>query len=409
MTLDDYLSGNRSLRRLMAGPLKEGIGLYADRLRRDGYGGDHAYRALSILTRFAQWLSDNCLDIRDIDERRVQLFMQKTPLRGGDRKALCRLIDVLRDAGIIPLATPPVQTPREQILDGFRQYLQRRIGLNANSSENNIRLVHRMLDELLVNGPGDLHNLAARDVTRYVERHVDDHSPGTAKRFCSSLRSFLRYIFVEELVDIDLSGCIPSIRRYSQTNLPTYLSSQQVEQVLQNCDRTTTVGKRNYAVLMLLARLGLRSKEIVSLTLDDIDWKAAHFLVNGKGQCRAIMPLPYDVGEALSAYLANGRPASDCREVFLRARAPYRGLSNGSAISEVARKAIEHAGINHLGHRGAHVFRHSLATGLLQSGVTLTQIGQVLRHKHHDTTRIYAKVDLASLRTISVPWPECGQ
>lgn len=413
MTLEDYLNSSRLLRRLMASPLKDGIELYVDRLRRDGYGWIHTRSALHILTRFTRWLSDRRLSIHDIDEHRVQQFLrayaQRTPLRGGDRSALHRLISTLRDAGIIGPALLAVPTPHEQILEGFRQYLEQRRGLSATSAESYLWFMRRILRGLPVTGSDDLRYLTHRDVVGYIEQHAGDGSAATAKILCSRFRSFLRYIFMEGLADTDLSACIPSIRRYSLTGLPTYLSAQQVEQVLRSCNRTTAVGKRDYAALMMLARLGLRAKEVATLTLDDIDWRTGQFLIKGKGRRRAMMPLPPDVGEALTAYLADGRPASDSRHVFLRACPPYVGFPTAGGIRGIAKHAIERAGIGHPVRRGSHIFRHSLATELLRSGATLTQIGQVLRHQHHDTTRIYAKVDLASLRTLSLPWPGAGQ
>lgn len=413
MTLDEHLSRSRVLRRLMAGPHKDGIELYVERLRRDGYSPLHAGSALRILTFFTQWLTDRRLHLQDVDEHLVRRFLaaraRLRPLRIGDPSALRRLISTLRDAGIIGPALPVALTPHEQILEGFRQYLEQRRGLSATSAESYLWFMRRILRGLPVAGSKDLRCLTQRDVVGYVEQHAGDGSAATAKILCSRFRSFLRYIFMEGLADTDLSACIPSIRRYSLTGLPTYLSALQLGQVLRSCDRATAAGRRDYAVLMMLARLGLRAKEVATLTLDDIDWRAGQFLIKGKGRRRTLMPLPPDVGEALTAYLSDERPASDSRHVFLRAYPPHVGFPTAGGIRGIAKRAIERAGIGHPVRRGSHIFRHSLATELLRSGATLTQIGQVLRHQHHDTTRIYAKVDLASLRTLSLPWPGAGQ
>ncbi|MDP3674199.1 MAG: site-specific integrase, partial [Novosphingobium sp.] len=162
--------------------------------------------------------------------------------------------------------------------------------------------------------------------------------------------------------------------------------------------------RRDYAILMLLARLGLRACEVARLTLDDFDWRAGQFTVRGKGRKTATMPLPPDVGAAIASYLQHGRPRSDSRQVFLIARAPYTQFKGPQCIQTVAGSAIRRAGISGLARRGSHAFRHSLATGLLRSGATLTEIGQLLRHEQQDTTRIYAKVDLDSLRPLGLPW-----
>lgn len=199
------------------------------------------------------------------------------------------------------------------------------------------------------------------------------------------------------------------MRRWKLATLPTYLSASQVQKVLDGCDRATAIGRRDYAILMMLAKLGLRADEIATLTLDDIDWRAGEMLVRAKGRRRARMPLPTDVGAAVVAYLRNGRPKSSCRRLFVRTLAPHVGFASGCAITMIAKTALDRVGIEGCAHRGAHIFRHSLATELLRSGATLSEIGQLLRHESHDTTRIYAKVDIEALRTLSLPWPGGAQ
>jgi site-specific recombinase XerD len=198
---------------------------------------------------------------------------------------------------------------------------------------------------------------------------------------------------------------VPSIRRWKLASLPTYLSAAQVQKVLDGCDRTTALGRRDYAILMMLAKLGLRADEVATLTLDDIDWRSGEMLVRAKGRQRAQMPMPPDVGAAVVAYLRDGRPTSSCRRLFLRTLAPNVGFASGCAITMIAKTALERAGVCGYEHQGAHIFRHSLATELLLSGATLSEIGQLLRHESHDTTRIYAKVDIEALQTLSLPWP----
>lgn len=156
---------------------------------------------------------------------------------------------------------------------------------------------------------------------------------------------------------------------------------------------------------MLLAKLGLRASEVASLTLDEIDWRSGEMLIRAKGRQRARMPMPVDVGAAVVTYLRDGRPTSSCRQLFLRMPAPHVGFASGCAITMIAKTALERVSVCGYAHHGAHIFRHSLATELLRSGATLSEIGQLLRHESHDTTRIYAKVDVQRLRTLSLPWP----
>ena len=222
---------------------------------------------------------------------------------------------------------------------------------------------------------------------------------------CWSLRAFLRYLHHRRLNPLALAGCVPSIRRWKLASLPTYLSAAQVQEVLDGCDRTTALGRRDYAILMMLAKLGLRANEVATLALDDIDWRSGEMLVHAKGRQRARMPMPPDVGAAVVAYLRDGRPTSSCRRLFLRTLAPNVGFASGCAITMIAKTALERAGIRGYAHQGAHIFRHSLATELLRSGATLSEIGLLLRHESQDTTRIYAKVDVEALRTLSQPWP----
>jgi integrase len=177
---------------------------------------------------------------------------------------------------------------------------------------------------------------------------------------CWSLRAFLRYIHHRGLNPLALAGCVPSIRRWKLASLPTYLSAAQVQKVLDGCDRTTALGRRDYAILMMLAKLGLRADEVATLTLDDIDWRSGEMLVRAKGRQRARMPMPPDVGAAVVAYLRDGRPTSSCRRLFLRSLAPNVGFASGCAITMIAKAALERAGIRGYAHQGAHIFRHTL-------------------------------------------------
>lgn len=275
----------------------------------------------------------------------------------------------------------------------------------SKSIVRHLPVIRRFLHEVCSGGADDLCKISQEDVTGYVERHAQDWSPKTGKAMCSSLRSFLRYLHHLNLHPRALADCVPSIRGWKLATLPTYLSAAQVRKALDGCDRGTAIGRRDHAILLLLARLGLRANEVATLTLDDIDWRASEILIRAKGRQRARMPMPPDVGAAIVAYLRNDRPKTSCRRLFVRTLAPHVGFASGCAITEIAKTALDRAGIEGCAHRGAHIFRHSLATELLRSGATLSEIGQMLRHKHHDTTRIYAKVDIDALRTLSLSWP----
>lgn len=413
MVAEEYLGRSRLFRRMKRGGHGQLVELYAARLVKDGLARQGTWRCLSVIGDLLSWIARDCSKLSDLDERMVDRYLRhrarEQSIQPGDRAALKRLLSVLREAGTIAPARLPPMTAQDQVFEGFRDYLQSERGLAPKSIIRHLPVIRRFLHEMCPAGAGDLGKIGQEDVTRYVERHARDWSAGSGKAMCWSLRAFLRYLHYRGLNPLALAGCVPSIRRWKLASLPTYLSAAQVQRVLDGCDRTTAIGRRDYAILMMLARLGLRAGEVAILTLDDIDWRAGEMLVRAKGRQRARMPMPPDVGAAVVAYLRDGRPTSSCRRLFLRMLAPNVGFASGGAITMIAKTALERAGIRGYAHQGAHIFRHSLATELLRSGATLSEIGQLLRHESHDTTRIYAKVDIEALRTLSLPWPGGAQ
>jgi site-specific recombinase XerD len=260
------------------------------------------------------------------------------------------------------------------------------------------------------NGDDDkLMDIGRTDVIRFVEVSAEGRSRQTIRTMCSGIRSLLRYLHAEGFVVDDLATSVPSPRTWKHSTLPTYLTAAQLQAVLSHCDRTTATGRRDYAILLLLARLGLRANEVATLKLDDIDWGSGSFSIEGKGGRRAVMPLPADVGTAIVDYVQNGRPKSRCRELFLRVETPCTGFPTAAGVILVAQRVLKRAGIRGLASHGSHVFRHTLATEMIQTGATLAEIGEVLRHQDRDTTRIYAKVDLPRLRLLSLEWPGGAQ
>ena len=409
MVAGEYLGRSRLFRRLRSGPHGELVERYAACLVKDGLARQGTWRCLSLVGDLLSWIAESRSELADLDEHMAERYLRQRAdrrfIQPGDRAALKRLLSVLRDAGTIaPAALPPL-TPQDQISEEFGDYLRRERGLAPKSIVRHLPVIRRFLHEACPAGAGDLGTISQEEVTRYVERHARDGSAASGKAMCWSLRSFLRYLHHEGLNPLALAGCVPSIRRWKLASLPTYLSAAQVQEVLDGCDRTTALGRRDYAILMMLARLGLRANEVATLTLDDIDWRSGEMLVRAKGRQRARMPMPPDVGTAVVAYLRDGRPTASCRQLFLRSLAPNVGFASGCAITMIAKSALGRAGIRGYAHEGAHIFRHSLATELLRSGATLSEIGQLLRHESHDTTRLYAKVDIEALRALSPSWP----
>jgi len=413
MITDEYLNSSRVLRGLEHGPLGEHIHLYVEWLQQRGYSREIGQRDLSLARDFGFWLAATGAGLADIQETLVTRYLAERarhrPRRKGDASALARLLSVMRDAAVIAPRPVPEGDPHEDLLDAYALYMERQRGLAPISIASHLWFLRPFLKELRVISRADAARLSGREVARYVERHASDHGPTTARIMCSRIRGFLRYLHAEGFLVQDLTAALPSVRRSTEVGLPRFMPIEDVERILAGCDRSTVIGRRDYAILMLLARLGLRATEVARLSLDDFDWHAGQFTVHGKGRKTAIMPLPPDVGAAIADYLQDGRPRSDSRSLFLLAVAPYVGFKGAPAVQTVARKAIGRAGVTGLAGRGSHAFRHSLATGLLRSGATLTEIGQLLRHEQPDTTRIYAKVDIGSLRTLSQAWLGGGQ
>jgi site-specific recombinase XerD len=413
MIAEEYLARSRLFRRLKNGSHGQLIERYATRLAEVGFARRGIWRSLNLVGDLLSWMASSRAELSDLDERMVERYLRnrarKRSLYPGDGLALKRFLSVLRDAGMIAPPEPPRLTPQDQIFAEFSDYLQRERGLAAGIIIKHSAAIRRFLCEVCPAGAEDLRKINHADVVRYVERHARDGSPKSGKMMCWSLRAFLRYLHHKGLNRIPLAGCVPPIRQWKFTHLPTYLSAEQVQKVLDSCDRTSPIGRRDYAILMMLAKLGLRANEVATLTLDDIDWRSGQMCVRAKGRQRVQMPIPPDVGAAIVAYLRDGRPKSSCRRLFLRTRAPRVGFASHNAITLIAKTALERAGIRGFAHQGAHIFRHSLATELLRSGATLSEIGQLLMHKGHDTTCIYAKVDIDALRTLSLPWPGGAQ
>jgi site-specific recombinase XerD len=267
-------------------------------------------------------------------------------------------------------------------------------------------IVKRFLNDRL-NGTRSmkLDGLHAADVVDYVRREATRlDSPRSAQGVANSLRSFLRYARYRDAIKVDLACVVPSAASWSMSSIPRAISPDHARRVLSRCDRRTNVGRRDYAILLLLARLGLRAGEIVNLKLDDIDWESGTLSVCGKQRRDSTFPMLPEIGAAIAAYLKSGRPRCENRHVFLCSQAPVRSFKNHLAVCAVVKYALARAGIDSP-RKGAHQFRHALATAMLSKGSSLSEIGEVLRHRDPDTTKIYAKVDLHSLRKLAPPWP----
>ena len=388
------------------GPLSSFITPYLAQVREQGYAVGSLYEQIHVLKVCDRWLKRTGRDMHSLDESAMQDCLRNMVKRGYGKNAglatLRRLLAILRQMGVAPAAKVVRSCPTEQLICAYERYLLEERNL-ASASVEHLRLVAgRFLTESFGDAPLRLSELRAPDVTAFVQRHAHKHSSFHARHLVSGMRVFLRFLQYKGFIESDLSFAVPTVARWSLSTLPKHLSAAQVRQVLSHCDRRTALGRRNYAILLLLARLGLRAGEVVRLQLEDIEWENMRVTVCGKGK-PAQLPLPADVARAIANYLRHDRPRCACRRLFIRDYAPIGGLSRNTSISKIVQCALAKAGVVSA-RKGAHLLRHSLATNMLRKGASLEEIGEVLRHKSPDTTAIYAKVDLNSLRTLTLPW-----
>lgn len=402
-----------TIERLRQGPLSEYLDTYATGLAEQGYTDHSIRRQIVAIADFSRWLKRKHIDVQALDNKVVDQFLRlrrrQQQVGRGDPKALARMVAMLWQIGVVKQPQPSVAvTPRSRITSEFRRYLLEECGRSPSTVKNYVPFIDQFLSERFPNRAPSLAMLRAPDVTGFVTRHAHRLSPVRAGLMVTALRSFFRYLRHRGAIATDLAGCVPTVPNWLFSTLPRFLPASTVEQILKRCDRKTSIGRRNYAMLLLLARLGVRAGEVIRLSLDDIDWDSGQIAIRGKGGKLAPLPLPPDVGAALAAYLRRDRPHSASRRVFLRHRAPITSFANPSTISTIVRRALKHAGVESA-HKGAHVLRHSLATSLLRQGGSLDEIGELLRHQSPNTTTIYAKVDVTALHTLAMPWPGGGR
>ena len=399
-----------TLRPEPVGPLVLHIDAFITLLHEQGFKRRVIGSRAQVLAKFSRWLMANHLTAAELRDEHAQQFLctltRRSRVRSGHARAIRRFMDWLRTTGVIGATSAPAELGAvERCLDAYARYLRHDRGLSHATCVQYLPFVERFLLQRFAADTLDLSKLRAVDVIDFVTREAARLSRVRAKCATTALRSYLRYLRYCGESTLDLAAAVPTVPNWSLTSIPRAISVQHVHAVLASCRRDTAVGCRDYAILLLLARLGLRSGEIVSLTLDSIDWHAGSITVQGsKGGHLAQLPLPSDVGHAIAQYLQNARPASRCRALFLRALAPIRGLGSSTSVGTIVLAAITRAGV-HTRHHGTHQFRHALACQMLREGATLEAIGTVLRHRRAKTTRLYAKVDFAALRPLSLPWP----
>jgi integrase/recombinase XerD len=397
---------SRVSRVLMTGPLAPFVDQYGEKLKQRGYTRLSAVNLQRQMAQMSRWLEAEGLGVEQLSEARIEAFLGLRRASGRGRSSVSRpgglcLLELLRELGVVAAAVEPTPSPTKALMGSFRRYLLSERGLSAGTVRGYVDRARCFVAGL---PPGGLGHVTSAEVTTAVLRESVAVSVSAAVNFVAGLRAFLRFCFVEGLIEVDLSQAVLPVTGRRRSSLPRGIAKGEAAALLGSCDRRTALGRRDYALIITLLRLGLRRGEVAGIRLTDIDWRAGELIVVGKGARRDRLPLPADVGAAIAAYLARGRPASDRREVFLQARAPFEPIAAGTVASTV-RRACRRAGVAEVGsHRG----RHTVACEMVAAQVPLTQIAQVLCHRSLQSTAVYARVDLDRLRLLAQPWPEGG-
>ena len=412
--VETYFAAPHVLDRMRSGPTAPYLDALAAELQSQDYSRKSIRRQLHNADSFGWWLTKQNLSVAEITDAVVGRYvggMHRSTragcakgYRAHNARGLPRLLNLLRGPGVTPPATQLVATV-DPCLQGFERYLERVRGVAPATRTGYLRETRGFLQHVFQEADPNWSRVGPEHVASYITMRAGQLTITCRRDPITPLRAFLRYMTSEGLLSASLECAIPPIRQWKHATLPTALSPDDLAKVLAVSHERTVKGLRNRAILLLLARLGLRAGEVRRICLEDIDWRQGNLLIRaGKNHRERILPLPEDVGEALIDYLQHGRPAHKGRAIFLTLDPPYRPLVSSAPISILARQAIESAGVR-TARTGAHVFRHTVATHMVCGGATFKSVSDVLGHQTLGVTGIYAKLDLSSLAKVALPWP----
>jgi integrase/recombinase XerD len=390
------------------GPLALYAPGFGEELSRQGFTTLSAGVQLKLLASVSRWLEREGLGVGDLSPERLERFVEDRRGQGYTRwrssRAAAPLLGYLAGMGVLPASEDAPITPVDELVERFRHHLIAERGLVQGTVDNYVRIARRFVSSIGHDGQHELLDpgqLTADDVIQFVLGECARRGAAAARNQTQGLRSLLRFWYLEGTTAVPLAEAVPTVAGWRGGGLPRGLDAAQAELLRRSCDRRTAVGRRDYAVITLLVRLGLRAAEVAAMRLDDVDWRRGEIVVRGKGRRLDRLPLPVDVGDALAGYLRRGRPRTSSRALFVRARAPLRGLTN-VAVNGIVGRACARAGLPPV---GPHRLRHTAASEMLRAGGSLPEIAQVLRHRSQATTALYAKVDHRALRALAERWP----
>ncbi|MGH8832159.1 MAG: tyrosine-type recombinase/integrase [Polaromonas sp.] len=387
------------------------IDTYLEELHQAGYSEVTLGKKRRVLRAFWRWTLSRPVSLEHLDESHIAAFVKNSPVAPASciqfkLSVLRRYLAYLRAAMLVRVPLPNAESEIERINRQYVEYLRHDRGLAENSVHVYAPFVRDFLDgQKLGDGRISPNAFEAATLRNHLLTRGKGRSGEYVRLLAIALRSFCRFLFLRGHTVRDHTHFVPTVKKWRQSSVPTFLSPEQEESILKATDQSTPTGRRDYAILLLLARLGLRAGEIVGLELGDLRWRCGELVIHGKGQMVEHVPLLSDVGEALARYLHQDRGVSTSRQVFLRMWAPHIGLTGPAAIGHIVRLAFARIGLRPSSRGAAHLFRHGLATTMIRNGASMAEIAEVLRHRTQDSTAIYAKVSFESLRRVARAWP----
>lgn len=393
---------------LFSGPLGQHVGAYVEQLKRQGYKRPTIYPDSLLLADLDAWMKRRKAPASGVSasllERFLKIHMRKRRSRRRAKRAtLRRLFQMLQSKGVVEAKSYRRNRYEQHVYD-FAEHLKQERGCVETTIAGYCLVAKRLLSYVAGNYRHRLARMSAIEVLGFAGHYIREHGRVSAQYATPAMRAFLRFLRYRGIIEADLASIVPSVAGWTLAGLPRCLPKGTVERVLADQEHASPGGRRDYAILLLLARLGLRSCEVAALRLDDLHWESGEIIVRSRKASRTVaLPLPCDVARAVAEYLKVGRPVCNCRNVFVRLRAPFGGMSR-IGVGHVARRAFLHSRISGVS-LGAHTFRHTLASDLLRRGASLDDIGRILRHRDASTTAIYAKVDIEALRSLAMRWP----